>query len=385
MGCCRSSSHSGCMTETPPQSAAPEGGFDPSRLRTVTRMQRSRDDRMIAGVGGGLARYLDVDPVVVRVVVAALTVVGGVGFILYLAAWLLVPEENSSSSIVGEHLPAGRDERDVRSIGFAIAAVLAVLAVASTGPWSGWRFPWLLVAVAFLVWLMFRPDRRSAQPDITPDEPNQGSTAAVPAAPRPRRPSRGDGSLALLTVGVGLIAAGVLWLVDRTTTDVEWPDYVALELAVVGLGTLAGTWRGDARRLLPLGVLLMPVMLASTQLPALNAGDVNMTPRSAAELEPHYALGAGEMRLDLTEVADPSELDGRTVSIENGMGQVRVIVPDDIDLTVDAHVDFGHLQIFTRDVGGWNSNVLWRDTDDPDPDLHLVFDQSFGETKVMRP
>jgi len=352
-------------------------------MRTVTRMQRSRDDRMIAGVCGGLARYLDIDPVVVRVIVASLTVVGGAGLILYLAAWLLVPEEGSGSSAVAEQLPTGR-ERQVRTVGFAIAAVLVVLAFASTGPWSGWRFPWPLLAVAFVAWLLFRPDRRSTRLDTASGEAAEQMTAGAPAPPRSRGPARGDGSLALMTVGVVLIAAGVLWLVDRATALVEWPDYVALSLALVGLGTLVGTWLGDARRLLPVGVLLVLVLLASAQLPTLNAGDVSVTPRSAAELESDYTLGAGEMHLDLTRMADIAELDGRTVSIDNGMGKIRVIVPDDVDVSVDAHVDLGHLQVFTRDVGGWNSNVLWRDLDDTDPDLHLVFEQSAGEIKVMR-
>ena len=127
------------------------------------------------------------------------------------------------------------------------------------------------------------------------------------------------------------------------------------------------------------------MLLASSQLPALNAGDVRAAPLSAAELEPEYVLGAGELRLDLTGVADLAELDGRTISIENGMGQVQVVVPDEVDLTVDAQVDLGHLLVFTRDVGGWDSRVDWQDSDDADPDVRLVIDQSFGEIEVRHP
>jgi phage shock protein PspC (stress-responsive transcriptional regulator) len=366
------------MTQTPPEAPPPETGFDPSRLRTVTAMRRSRDDRMIAGVCGGLARYLDIDPVVVRVVVAALTVVGGAGLVLYIAAWLLVPEDGADTSIVAARLPERLGEREVRTVGFVIAAVIVIGAVASAGPWSGWSAPWPLLGVAVLVWLMLRPVRRRGTPGTT-------TPHASPVATPPRRPSRGDGSLAWLTIGVGLIAAGILWLVDRASSGIQWPDYVALELAVVGLGVLVGTWRGNGRRLVPLGVLLGLVLLMSSQLPALTAGDLRVTPRSAAELEPTYVLGAGEVRVDLTEVADRGELDGRTLWIENGMGQVRVIVPDDVDLTVSAHVDFGHVQLFTREVGGWNSRLDWQDGDDADPDVRVVVDQSFGEIQVMHP
>jgi phage shock protein C len=55
------------------------------------RLHRSRDDRMIAGVCGGLAQYFGVDPVVVRIGAVALALAGGAGLPAYLAAWILVP------------------------------------------------------------------------------------------------------------------------------------------------------------------------------------------------------------------------------------------------------------------------------------------------------
>jgi phage shock protein PspC (stress-responsive transcriptional regulator) len=54
---------------------------------------------MIAGVAAGFADYLDVDVTVVRIVIAALVVVGGVGIALYIAGWLLMPNEGSERSI----------------------------------------------------------------------------------------------------------------------------------------------------------------------------------------------------------------------------------------------------------------------------------------------
>lgn len=72
-------------------------------------LRRANDGRMIAGVCAGLADYLDVDPVIVRVGVAVLTLMAGIGLPLYLAAWLLVPEEHTDESIA-EHVL-----RDARS------------------------------------------------------------------------------------------------------------------------------------------------------------------------------------------------------------------------------------------------------------------------------
>ena len=61
------------------------------------RLVRSRNDRMIAGVAGGLAAMLNIDPLLVRIVLVALTFLNGFGFMLYLALWLLVPNEDSAT------------------------------------------------------------------------------------------------------------------------------------------------------------------------------------------------------------------------------------------------------------------------------------------------
>ncbi len=66
------------------------------RARTL---ERSTGCRMIAGVAGGLAGYFDVDVAVVRLALVALAVAGGIGVPLYLAAWLLVPEEDSAETV----------------------------------------------------------------------------------------------------------------------------------------------------------------------------------------------------------------------------------------------------------------------------------------------
>lgn len=67
-------------------------------------LYRPLQDRMLAGVAVGIARYLGVDVTVVRIVLAVLTVVGGVGVPLYLAGWLLIPEEGSEQSIASQFI-----------------------------------------------------------------------------------------------------------------------------------------------------------------------------------------------------------------------------------------------------------------------------------------
>ncbi len=55
------------------------------------RLMRSETDRMIAGVCGGLAEYLNVDPVLVRLAFVVLGLASGVGLVLYVLLWLLMP------------------------------------------------------------------------------------------------------------------------------------------------------------------------------------------------------------------------------------------------------------------------------------------------------
>src|SRR6266540_2983270 len=83
------------------------------------RLFRSRDDRVIAGVCGGLARYLNIDPVIVRVAAVALVFAGGAGLLLYAAAFLLVPNE-------GEGGEPGETPRRAFVIAGVIVLVIAI-------------------------------------------------------------------------------------------------------------------------------------------------------------------------------------------------------------------------------------------------------------------
>lgn len=68
-------------------------------------LRRPWHGRMLAGVGAGIAEYLGVDVVLVRIALVVLTVLGGVGPIAYVAGWLLIPAEGEPCSVL-EHLLA---------------------------------------------------------------------------------------------------------------------------------------------------------------------------------------------------------------------------------------------------------------------------------------
>jgi phage shock protein PspC (stress-responsive transcriptional regulator) len=63
------------------------------------QLRRSHDEKMLGGVAGGIARSLNADVTLVRVVIAALAIFTGAGAALYLAAWLLIPADGDEQSI----------------------------------------------------------------------------------------------------------------------------------------------------------------------------------------------------------------------------------------------------------------------------------------------
>ena len=73
------------------------------------RLRRSGDDKMLAGVAGGMARYLNVNVTLVRVIIAALALFSGAGAALYLAAWLLIPADGEDQSIAEAWIASRQD------------------------------------------------------------------------------------------------------------------------------------------------------------------------------------------------------------------------------------------------------------------------------------
>ena len=73
------------------------------------RLRRSGDDKMLAGVAGGMARYLNVNVTLVRVMIAALVLFSGAGAALYLAAWLLIPADGEDQSIAEAWIASRQD------------------------------------------------------------------------------------------------------------------------------------------------------------------------------------------------------------------------------------------------------------------------------------
>ncbi|OQA52698.1 MAG: DNA-binding transcriptional activator PspC [candidate division WS2 bacterium ADurb.Bin280] len=75
------------------------------------KLVRSRKDRYIAGVCGGLGNYFDIDPLVFRLLFIILTIFAGSGLIIYIIFWILMPEEDEKrSDDLGENIKEGANK-----------------------------------------------------------------------------------------------------------------------------------------------------------------------------------------------------------------------------------------------------------------------------------
>ncbi len=93
---------------------APDASTETQTETQPQPLYRPIHDRMLAGVASGIARYLGVDVTIVRIVLAVLAVVGGAGVPLYIAGWLLIPEEGSEQSLAGEFIQSLQARRNDR-------------------------------------------------------------------------------------------------------------------------------------------------------------------------------------------------------------------------------------------------------------------------------
>ena len=113
----------------------------------VRKLVRPRSDRWFGGVAAGLGAYFDISPTIYRIAFAALALAGGTGGLLYLAAWLIIPDEDDVESIAERTL---RDHRDqpVLVAGLGVLAVIFIVAVSHVGFWPNPDNFWLVALIA---------------------------------------------------------------------------------------------------------------------------------------------------------------------------------------------------------------------------------------------
>ncbi|MFD5192090.1 PspC domain-containing protein [Streptomyces sp. NPDC058357] len=383
---------------TVPQDASPGVAPPPD---PAPLLRRSRQHKVVAGVCGGLGRYCDVDPVIFRIVLGVLSVTGGIGLIFYGFAWLLVPVDGEEENEARRLLSGRVEGASLIAVLLALIGCGLFLSMLGNGGTLAFSAMLSLAVVGFAVWTQHRrtaapedplhPATAQAVADAPPEvkaPPSPGSPswwrdpivkdgttgpvavgylwgpadaapvahAARPTADAPFRPplresgTRGPASIGgvvfLFALIAGGLGTGLSWDSQPFGTSMQFG--LAGALAVFGLGMLVSSFLGRTG----FGTVML-AMITAALLAGASALPKNITtqwvregwrPASVAAVQPHYQLGTGVARLDLTGITVPR---GATVATEVnvGAGRAVVVVPEDVTVKVDARATIGDITL----------------------------------------
>ncbi len=291
-----------------------------THIPEIRPLQRSRSDRMLAGVSGGLARYFEIHPAVFRVGFVVLTLLGGAGILIYAAAALVMPDEGKEDSIATAAL---RDRRDrpwpLIGLGLLAVAGAALLSRATLWP-EGDAWFLFLVAGALILWITRHP----------PADPTMDAAELAAAdSRRVRRAVRRLGIAVASLVALVLVAAAVFAAVFHVHVG-----------RGIGDRTYAVTSVQDLRSDYRLGIGTLELDLSRMQLPvgethveaSVDVGDLQVIVPAGVALRAHGEAQAGYVELLGTED------DGRNADVDVTEAGERVLV-------LDAHVGAGAVRV----------------------------------------
>ena len=193
------------MNEHTSTSGANQAPFGAGFFAWLRQLGISRDtDRWFAGVAGGIARRSGIDPIIVRGIFVVLALLGGPGILLYLAGWLLLPDQGGRIHL--EEVFRGRAGTATVVISVAVGALvvlpflLRLFGATTLGGWSLWNAlgipDWLSTLTVVLVWivavtaaiilggqLFLKHGRKVREQDTSaqPGQPDQPAPATQPA------------------------------------------------------------------------------------------------------------------------------------------------------------------------------------------------------------
>jgi phage shock protein PspC (stress-responsive transcriptional regulator) len=276
-----------------------------THIPEIRRLQRSRSDRMIAGVSGGLARYFEIHPAVFRVGFVVLTLLGGAGILIYAAAALVIPDEGKEDSVATAALRNRRD-RPWPLIGLGLLAVAGAILLSRATLWPDGDAWWLfLIAGAVILWVT-----RNSATEAPSGAAEEGTTdAQALAASDSRRMRR-------ILKRLGLVVASLVALV------------------VIAIGVFVAVF--DVH-------------------PGRGIGDRQYVVTSAQELRDDYRLGVGSLELDLSRMQFPPGVTSIDTSVD--VGDLQVILPPGVALDGRADVKAGHVNVLGRQDDGWEADV----------------------------
>lgn len=188
------------------------------------------------------------------------------------------------------------------------------------------------------------------EPPSRPPAPSGPAWTPPPVERRPRSP------LGRVTLGLALLAGGVAWLVDVIgVATVPVASMLAVVLLVLGLGLLLGAFVGRARWVIAIVAFVLPVTLLASAVEDLGidlrggVGSHAVTVVDAAQVDDPFAVGIGELELDLRDLPDDTDV---VLEASIGVGSLRVIVPDGVGVTGRATLQVGELDLLDRRSDG---------------------------------
>lgn len=373
------------------------------------RIWRRTDDRVIAGVAGGIADYVDVDPWIIRAAFVVLTVFGGAGIIFYVLGALTLPPGPPERAADPSTSPVARGRALPGPVLVALIVLGALLLLRDIGH-GHLLVPLALIAVgAYFLWDRADGDRSDHRPPSAPTTgpqppgnhgaPTSGSAfdggmaapgagesgdaapvgrpsdhvttaayggmgdaarLAADAAERQRRAERAQERrearlLKLLAVAVSLVVVGTMCLLNTTdATSFTRQEVLAAPLIVLGIAMVVGAWYGATKGLAWLCLLLLPfvaVASVTNDLRWSNRTGVQVErPLVVGQMEQQYQFGAGKEILDLSSIQPDDR--AYPIDVQLGAGELVVVIPKGVQTKILAEAGFGRTDILNRNDAG---------------------------------
>jgi len=129
----------------------------------VKKLYRSGKDRMLGGVCGGLAEFLSIDATLIRIIAVASILIGGLGFLAYIVAWIIIPLNPAHKDLDPKEIKCSTDPQLFWGVILLVLGLFFLLYrfdffyFRFHYPWTYmWRFVWPLAIIAFGILLILK-------------------------------------------------------------------------------------------------------------------------------------------------------------------------------------------------------------------------------------
>lgn len=356
-----------------PPPPRPAGWSTPPPAPTVRRLVRD-PGASLGGVASGLSQHYGIDVSVIRLAFVLFTLISGVGLLLYILAWLIIPKGEVWPPAGAKNINNSLSSREL-AIG-AILIGLAMIVFVSGGSVGEVIVPLLLVGGG--VWLL---NQTQSANRAAPDQATVGSWPP-PTATQPQDTVNQSGYSQdpMAQNAMGQVPPGVGSVPPGGYSNSAQPPKRRRPLRAIFIGGMA--LMGGFIAILFVGAAALLIF-----------GDVNFetdaseqySPQTVADIPESIQFDAGEIVLDLSAL-DSSDFEGENgplnMDIELDAGEVRVVVPEDLAVEIDAAANLGDVDLFSENDDGIGPRLTWSDED---PDLRLDVNVGLGAVVIERP